>query len=270
MSETKLFPALLKYWRARRDYSQLQLALAAGVSARHLSFLESGRTRPSEGMVLRLLHCLQLPQRDQNEMLRSASFGVRHPEPSWDDIDPHISQAMTRMLSQHEPYPMTVVDGGYTVLRSNGAAQRLFGHFVADLDMLAGPMNVFDLVFDPARGRAAVQNWAELGRYMVARLHREALQRPEDERLPALLQRVLAYPGVPASWRQPDFSLHPEPTVSVVLARGPLVLRFFMVLTAFASVQQSALEELRIESYFPADEATREICERWRVQAEAQ
>lgn len=265
MADTQLFSALLKYWRGQRGMSQLDLALSADVSSRHVSFLESGRARPSEDMVLRQLATLGVPLRDQNAMLRAASFAARFQEPTLDAMEPSIDFALARMLHQQEPFPMVVMNLAYDVLRTNGAAQTVFSQFVLTSAYVPAPLNLYALVFDPQLARPFIQNWPAVGQHMVARLHREALSRPNDGRLWALLERVLAFPGVPQAWRQPDFSRASEPTFSLVLERGPLSLRFFMVVTAFAAPQQVTLEELRLESYFPADDATRLVCERLAV-----
>jgi transcriptional regulator with XRE-family HTH domain len=256
----KLFSALLKYWRGQRGMSQLDLALAADVSARHVSFLESGRANPSQDMVLRLMSALQVPLRDQNDALRAADFPARFLEPALNAIDPAIDDAITRMMRQQEPYPLTVLSPSYDILRSNQAAQNIFSQFVQDPSCLQMPLNLYALVFDPQLARPFIQNWAQIGRSMLARLHREALSRSNDARLWALLEQVLTYPDVPQAWRQPDFSDALEPTLSLVLARGPLTLRFFTVLTTIAAPQQITLDELRIESYFPLDEPTRQAC----------
>lgn len=258
----QLFSALLKYWRGQRGMSQLDLALAANVSARHVSFLESGRACPSEGMVLRLMCTLGVPLRGQNEVLRAASFSARFIEPELDAMDPAIDLAITRMLRQQEPFPLTVMNSGYDLLRTNDAAKAIFSHFVMDSARLLTPMNLYGLVFDPQLARPFIKNWLQVGQHMVARLHREALSRPNDGRLGALLERVLAYPDVPQSWRHPDFASISEATLTLVLERGPLTLRFFMVVTAFSAPQQITLEELRMESYFPMDDLTRLACER--------
>ncbi len=258
----KLFSALLKYWRGQRGMSQLDLALAADVSARHVSFLESGRARPSEDMVLRLMSTLDVPLRDQNEVLRAASFPARFAEPALDAIDPSIDFALTRMLLQQEPFPMTVMNLAYDVLRANRAADGVFAHFIREPAHLPMLLNLYGLVFDPQLARPFIQNWHQVGRHMVARLHREALSRPNDGRLWALLERVLAFPDVPQAWRQPDFSNTSEPTLSLVLERGTLRLQFFMAVTSFSAPQHITLEELRLESYFPMDDQTRLACER--------
>ncbi|MES2584384.1 MAG: helix-turn-helix domain-containing protein [Pseudomonadota bacterium] len=262
MADHTLFSALLKYWRGQRGMSQLDLALAADVSARHVSFLESGRASPSEDMVLRLMATLAVPLRDQNEVLRAASFAPRFAEPPLDAIAPSIDFALTRMLAQQEPFPMVVMDLAYGVLRTNSAAQQVFSRFVQDPERLSAPLNLYALVFDPQLARPFIQNWPQVGQHMMARLHREALSRPNDGRLWALLDTVLAYPDVPQAWRQPDFATTGEATFSLVLERNALVMRFFMAVTAFSAPQQITLDELRIESYFPLDDATRLACER--------
>ena len=104
-----LFSALLKYWRGRRGHSQLDLALEADVSARHLSFLESGRARPSEPMVLQQMAALHVPLREQNQMLRAAGFAPRFPEPGLSALDPAVEQAIARMMQQQAPFPLTVL-----------------------------------------------------------------------------------------------------------------------------------------------------------------
>jgi transcriptional regulator with XRE-family HTH domain len=257
-----LFAALLKYWRGRRGLSQLDLALAADVSARHLSFLETGRARPSEEMVLLLAAALAVPLRDQNRLLVAAGFPARFPEGA--AVPPAVEGALARMMSQQEPLPLIVLSGGYDVIRSNRAAAALFRRL---LDGRPSPevLNPFHLVFDPAQLRPFVVRWERLARTMLARLQREALLRPADPRLGPLLERVLAYPGVERSWVRPDFSTPLEPTLTLELRRDEpaLSFRFLGTVTAFSAPQEVAVEELRIESFFPLDPATALACERW-------
>src|SRR5262245_46082026 len=158
MSEV-LFAALLKYWRGRRGLSQLDLSLAAGVSARHLSFLETGRARPSEEMVLLLASALAVPLRDQNRLLVAAGFSPRFAE--GEGVPQFVERALERMMDQHEPYPLAVLSGGYDVVRSNRGAEALFRRL---LDGRATPavLNPFDLVFDPAQLRPFVMRWERL------------------------------------------------------------------------------------------------------------
>jgi transcriptional regulator with XRE-family HTH domain len=256
-----LFSALLKYWRGRRGLSQLDLASHASVSARHLSFLETGRAEPSEPMALRLLAALDVPLRDRNEALAAAGFEARFPEPSLAGIPPAIDEAITRMLAMQEPYPLTVISPEANVLRSNRAATSLLSYFIAEPPALEQPLNMFSLVFDPGLMRPFISNWASVARQMLVRLHRESLQRGGDARLTALARRVLAFPDVPKAWHAPDFTEGVEPVFSIHLRRGDVALGFFTTITTFSSPRLVTLDELRLESSFPLDDATRKFCE---------
>jgi transcriptional regulator with XRE-family HTH domain len=258
----RLFSALLKYWRGRRGLSQLDLALAADVSARHVSFLESGRSNPSEDMMLRLMATLDVPLRDQNQALCAAAYPPRFPEPELTAIAPAVELAIARMMQQQEPYPLAVLSADYDIIRSNTAANVLFSHFLAEPVHLPTPFNPFSLVFDPRYARPFVVDWEGVAHKMLARLHRETLQQREDGRLWALLDRVLGYPDVPRAWRQPDLSSPVASTLEIRLRRGDLDVGFLTTVTVFSAPQQVTLDELRIESYFPLDEQTQSTCER--------
>lgn len=257
----RLFSALLKYWRSQRGQSQLDLALAANVSPRHVSFLESGRAQPSVDMVLRLMAALDVPLRDQNQALSAAGFEPRFPEPSLADLPPGVDWAIERMLQQQEPYPLTVLSPHHDVVRRNDAATRLFEAFAAEPERLPPTPNMFQLLFDPGLVRPFVVQWEQLARRMLSRLHREVLQHQGDARSAALLDSVLQHSGVPREWRQPDFSTDLGGTVTVGLQRGDLALNFLTTITAFSAPQLVTLQELRIESYFPLDEPTRIACQ---------
>lgn len=262
-SETRLFPALLRDWRARRGLSQLDLALAADVSARHVSFLETGRAQPSREMVLRLGATLNVPLRDQNTLLRAAGFREEFAEPSVaDGLPPSISQAIERMLAQHEPLPMAVLNRRYDVLRLNHGGMRLLTRFVAEPNALESRPNFLAALFDPRLARPFVVEWERVARLLLARLHREVLSLADDGDLAALLRSLFEYPGVPPEWRQPDFSAPSDPTLTLRLRRDDLDLAFLTTVTVFNAPQNITLEELRIESYFPLDEATARTCER--------
>lgn len=257
-----LFCALLKYWRNLRGLSQLDLALHADVSARHVSFLETGRSKPSEDMILRLADTLSVPLRDQNALLKAAGFEPSWEEPSLEDgFGAPVERALERMLAKQEPYPMLILDRRFDVLRANGAAERLFSRFVADPAALAPPLNAYRLVFDPAAARPFVVEWERVARTLLAHLQRSALTTPRDETLRELLDELLAFPNVPASWRGPDFSLPLDSTFSFRLERGELRVGFLTTLTVFSAPLNVTLEELRLESYFPLDEETERVCQ---------
>lgn len=264
MSETQAergtFTALLKYWRRRRGFSQLDLALAADVSSRHVSFLETGRSRPGQDMVLRLAGALDVPLQEQNVMLRAAGFEPAFDEPGPSALPGPIRNAIARMLEHQEPYPLTVFDRGYRLLQANAAAFRLLSLFIADPAALPQPINVMEFLFDPEQGRPFVRNWEAGARQMLARLHREALARPNDELIQSLRDRLLAYPGVPGDWHVPDLSERSLPCLELRLVRDDLELGFLTTITYFSAPQNVTLQDLFIESFYPLDDRTAELC----------
>jgi transcriptional regulator with XRE-family HTH domain len=239
----------------------LDLALEARVSARHVSFLEVGRARPSAEMVLRLLEVLDVPLRAQNEALRAAGLRAQFPEPGLDELSAEIQLALAQMMAQQEPFPLSVLGGDFGILRSNRAAQRLLSAFAAQPALIPEASDVFGLFFDPRLVRPCVERWEVLARSMLNRLHRELLRRGGDERLRALLDRALAFPGVPASWRHPDFSTDAPAAQSLRLTKGRTSVGFLVTVTKFSAPQQVILDELTVESCFPLDDATRAQCE---------
>lgn len=261
--ESGLFPALIRHWRGRRGLSQLDLALAADVSPRHVSFLETGRAQPSREMILRLAAALGVPLRDQNALLTAAGFPPAFEEPGLKEgLPPALRLALDRMMEAQEPYPLAVMNRRYDVLETNRAGAALLSRFVAEPAAAAPPMNLFRTLFDARLARPFVMEWERVARLMLARLHREVLERPNDEELAALLRALFEYPGVPEGWQQPDLALPSEPCLTIRLRRDALELAFVTTVTAFSAPQNVTLEELRIESYFPLDDATRRACER--------
>lgn len=256
--ENKLFAALLKYWRGRRGLSQLDLALTADISARHVSFLETGRSNPSEDMVLLLGATLNLPLREQNEMLRAAGFAPAFDEPPLEALgSPAIERALGRMMKQHEPFPMVVMDRAYDVLRMNKSANQLLASGLPEQD---GRINAIRAIFDPEMLRPMMVDWPIAAQELVSRLHRECLHRPQDRRLNALLESLFDYPDVPQSWRRPDFALGNHATFAFRFQIDGMRLSFLTTLMQFSAPQNITLEELQIESYFPLDEQTEALC----------
>jgi transcriptional regulator with XRE-family HTH domain len=261
-SEARLFSALLRHWRTKRGLSQLDLALAAEVSSRHISFLETGRAQPSRDMVLLLGATLDVPLRDQNVLLHAAGFPEEFAEPSFvDALPPPIAAAIERMLAQQEPYPMMVLDHRYDVLEVNAAGARMMQHLVLDPAALGSPRNLMRMVFDPRLSRSFIADWERVAKTLLSRLHREALTRAGDSVLTGLIEELLALPDVPRSFRTPDLSQPSEPTLSFRIRVAGIELSFLTTLTVFNAPQNVTLEELRIESYFPLDETTAQLCQ---------
>jgi transcriptional regulator with XRE-family HTH domain len=258
--ESKLFSALLKYWRQKRGLSQLDLALAAEVSARHLSFLETGRARPSREMILGLASTLDLPLREQNALLVAAGFSEAFTESNPSGaLPPVIERVLDRMFAQQEPYPMVALDRCYDVLRANQGAAALLSCF--SKEPIKGRLNVLKLLFDPQQARGFVVEWERVARLLLSRLQRETLIRPSSA-LSTLLTTLLAYPEVPTSFRRLDATLPNEPVLVFRMKRDDTEVAFLTTVTVFDAPNHLTLSELRVESYFPLDDQTAAFCEK--------
>ncbi len=256
-----LFPAIMKYWRGRRGLSQLDLALAADVSSRHVSFLETGRSAPSAEMVLRLASALDVPLRQANAMLRAAGHEPAFREPAAETALPEgARRAVQMMKDRHEPFPLILIDRTYDILDFNAGAAAFFGALTEGLAEQDGArLNLARLTFDPGMTERIV-NFDEIGRALLWRLQREALADPDDATMRALVDDVLAMPTVEEGWREIDLAAPTSPTLVVHVRVGGVELRFLTMITMFQAPQVVALDELRIETWFPADEETERAC----------
>ena len=263
-----LIPALLKQWRAQNGLSQLDLALAADVSARHISFLETGRSVPSPEMVLRLGATLGVPLRQVNAMMLAAGHDPVYDEAA-DHLPAPVDEALQLCKSHHEPFPLVVVDQHYTVKDMNRGALAVIGAVLGlpiaaehptGAQIAALGLNLARLTFDPAGAQPYLVNFDEVGRQLLWRIQREALAEPDDRELHALLRELLAMPTVAHGWREVDLSVPSEPALVLHLRRGDLELRFLTTVTAFQAPQNIAVEQLRIEQWFPYDEPTAHAC----------
>lgn len=257
-----LFPALVKHWRGKRGLSQLDLALAAGVSSRHISFLETGRSTPSAEMVLRLAATLDVPLRHTNGMLRAAGHAPVFPEPTpGDGLPPLVQSAVDLMKAHHDPFPLIVMDRTYRVLDTNDGAAAVLGPLVASVGAVPlGELNLARLTFDPAGGRASIVNFDEVGRELLWRLHREVLAEPDHGPLRDLLDEVLAMETVDPDWRRIDPTVASAPTVELRLRVADETWSFAVLITAPLAPLTVALDELRIEMWFPTDDVTAAGC----------
>ncbi len=250
---------LLKHWRAARRLSQLALAAEAEVSLRHLSFLETGRAKPSRAMVLKLAGVLDVPLRERNTLLLSAGFAPEYAESALDTPAlAAVRDALEAILRQQEPYPALVMDRSWDIRHTNGAARRFFaflhGGGTAEPP---GPPNVLRRMFHPDGARPHVTNWPEVAEALVARVRREALGGVADERAQRILEEVLHYPGVPATLRTLDATGPLLPIVPIRYARDGLRFGFFSTVTTLGTPQDVTLQELRIECFHPMDDETR-------------
>jgi transcriptional regulator with XRE-family HTH domain len=251
--------ALLRHWRDLRGKSQLGLALDSGVSQRHISFIESGRSAPGRETLMTLARALDIPLRERNALLLAAGYAPLYAEGAWDAHDMQgVSKALARMLRQHEPFPAVVMDRYWNVLMANEAAPHFFTRFV-DLAARPAPRNLLHLLFDPQGMRPFIANWEALAASLIQRVRREAVGRVVDARTDALLKELLAYPGVDSRWAAPQAAGVPAallPVVPLSVIHGGQVFSYFSMVSTVGTPQTIAAQELRVECLFPADAIT--------------
>lgn len=253
---------LLREWRGRRRLSQLELATAAEVSTRHLSFVETGRSKPSREMILRLAEELDVPLRERNHLLMSAGFAPIYQERTIDAPEMGPARiALNKVLDGHEPYPALVVDRSADLVLANNAAMIFLDG--VDPELTRPPVNLNRLALHPRGLAARIENLPEVRAHLLQRLARHAAL-TGDPALAAQHAEVAAY--------GPYEEVPAEPTHEIVLPirlrAGDRVLSFFSTIATFGTAMDVTLSELSIESFYPADEATAEVL-RERAAADA-
>ncbi len=246
---------LLRRWRSLRRMSQLDLATQAEVSPRHLSFVETGRSRPSRELVLHLAEHLDVPLRDRNEMLTAAGFAPLYRESPLDDPAlASVRTAISVILANHSPLPAFVIDGGWQLVEANDAIAAFLP--LIDPGLTEPPMNIIRASLHPDGLSRFIVNFAEYAAHVVERLRRQ-LAATSDPSLAALLDEVCAYPAVADALRIAPAAA-PLAAVLPMHFRLPdgTELRFFSTMTIFGSPLDVTIAELAIESFFPADEGT--------------
>lgn len=249
------FGAVLRQWRQARGYSQLDLGLAADVSAKHVSFLETGRARPSREMITLLSSTLDIPLSERNLLLHAAGYSEGYSAMTLDQpaMEP-VRRALQYSLENHNPYPALVMDAEWNMLMANEAYQKLLTHVVALCPNFPATQNILELFFDPNGVRPLVKNWEDIAALLLQRVHRERVlyKRGTTE----LLERLLSYPGIPDDWKQLDFSRSALPMASVVLQLGDLTLELFSSLSMFGTAIDVNMQNIIIEQYYPVDAET--------------
>ena len=247
-----VFPDLLRHWRGARRVSQLELSLRANVSARHVSFLESGRARPSRGMVLTLAAALDVPLSERNALLGAAGFAPTYrARPRGDRALDLPEAALAWMLDRHAPFPGLALDRHWRVVRLNGPAERLLsagglgeGDSLLEATAPGGPL------------RRLIANWEEVAGYLGRRLQTESEHYGGDPVLDAYRRQIAQ--GAPAPARAPGSTILP-----IVYQMGGQRFAFFSTIAHFGGAEDIALDDLRIELMFPADEATAAALHGW-------
>jgi transcriptional regulator with XRE-family HTH domain len=256
------FPAACRQWRQYRKLSQLDLALAANVSQRHVSWLETGRSQPSREMVVRLADAMEIPLRERNLLFQAAGYAAAYRETPLDEpaMAP-VLDALNHVLHNHEPLPAVVVDRFWNVKKRNRAADLMLGIGGDPAAMLRdigddGELNLALLTVHPRGLRRYIVNWEQAGSAFVRRLKSEALA-SGDPRVQAQFARYIELAGPLAESETMAASL--LPVLPLELSIDGLALSLFSVISTFGTPQDITTDELRIEAFYPTNPATAEF-----------
>lgn len=262
-SPSPTFPSILKEWRQSVGLSQLELALRCGSSQKHISFLESGRSNASKIMIFAISEALEIPLRDRNELLLAAGYAPGYQKRNLDDpaLAP-TKAAIQRILSNHEPFPAFVYDRLHNVLLANNSALKLQAFLydaqsIADLPPFAG--NILRGLLHPDGYKQYIENWDMLASVMLRRLRAESFAFGKPREAIDLLEELSSYPGIPEDWQHRSDLDWREPMLTVDFAKDDLKFSLFTTLTSLGAPFDITLQEIRIESYYPADDAAKEF-----------
>ena len=266
---------LLRRWRESRHLSQLELALEAQVSARHISFLETGRAEPSKSMLLTLANVLDIPLRERNFLLLAAGYAPVYGETSLDD--PRMTQvraAVEIILKSNEPRSAIAHDHMWNVVMANAAFVRFLAILsgkepgLAPMQISTEPrLNILHLVFDPNGLRKVIVNWEAIAKSLLNEAYRR-LAWARDDRLRKLIAEILSYPGIPARWREPDLEAPHELILPMELNLGGKIARMFSTVTTVATPHDVTLQELHIEVFYPSDAETESVLQAYEQQSQ--
>jgi len=253
------FPPKMKAWRQRRRLSQLELALSASVSQRHVSFLESGRAKPSRNMILHLSETLEVPLRERNEWLIAAGFApIFRARPLDDPQMNQVLNAVRMMLKNHEPFPAVAVDRAWNIRMANAPFEMLNAMLGADLWQRVGgtERNLMRLFFHPNGIKPYVTNWAAIGPMLWHRAQREA-EAFGGQQMKQVLIELSQCQAAEMLWAAEDAVL--VPVLPLEVEKDGARISLFTVIATFGTAQDVTADELRIESMFPADAATEKL-----------
>jgi len=268
---------LLRRWREARHLSQLDLALEAEVSARHVSFLETGRAEPSREMLLTLSNVLDVPLRERNLLLLAAGYAPIYGETSLDD--PRMTQVRTAVeviLKSNEPRSALAHDRHWNVVMANEAFVRFLAVTLGKeptgllpLRISTPPrINVLRLLFDPNSLRGVIVNWEAIAKSLLNEAYRR-LAWARDETLKTLIAEILSYPGVPARWREPDLEAPHDLILPMELKLDGKIARMFSTVTTVATPHDVTLQELHVEVFYPADTETEAVLNAYQDRLQA-
>ena len=251
---------LLRTWRAARGMSQLDLALVAGFSARHISFIETGRAQPSREALVALSEALDIPLRERNRLFEAAGYAPAYRQtPLGAEEMTHLRGVLQFILDRHQPYAAVVLDRHANFLMGNDAATKLVATLV-EPDLLTPPVNFLRITFHPRGARRWIVNWDDVSRHLLERAERELTTADRDSGAAALLTELRGYV------RAPHHDVHAATESADLLLpihfrKGDAELRLFSTIMTLGTPRDVTLQELRVETFFPADDAS---AHRWR------
>ena len=252
MTQSTHVGAQLKSWRERRRLTQLELSSTAGVSTRHLSFIETGRSKPSKDMIIHLSECLEVPLRQRNTLLLAGGHAPAYSESALAETPMSaVSDAINRIVDAHDPYPAVVVDHQWDLIVGNRAVSILTEGAASFL--LEPPVNVLRLSLHPEGMAERIVNLAQWRNHVIARLRRE-VEVTADAQLGALLEELLTYPSG-GEWHENESSL----LVPLRIRAGDTELAMFSTTTVFGTPRDVTLAEIAIECFYPSDRETAEF-----------
>lgn len=250
------FGAALRDWRRHRGWSQLDLSLEAGISSRHLSFLETGRSRPSRAMVFRLLDSLDVPLRERNRILLCAGFAPGYSESNLDDeCMRQVKRVLEVMLRRHEPYPAYAMDGAWNLVDSNQTYRRLLERSLPDAPARQ-TRNILRLFFSPDLLRPFVVDWEISAAIVLRRVERQLAGPGACHGLREIFQEIRGYEGVETLLESSPPADPPEVFIPVAVRTGETTLRWLTTIITFGGALDVTLDDLVAECFFPADEST--------------
>lgn len=258
---------LIRRWREARHLSQLELALEAEVSARHISFLETGRAEPSRAMILMLASVLDVPLRERNFMLLAAGFAPIYGETGLEDARmAQVRAAVEIILRNNEPRSAYAHDRHWNIVMANHAFIKFLTLVLGEratglepLSVLKAPhVNVLRMVFDPESVRKVIVNWETIAKSLLNEAYRR-LAWARDDALQKLITEMLGYPGVPERWREPDLEAPRDLILPTELKVGGTIARMFSTVTTLATPNDVTVQDLHIEAFYPADAETERL-----------
>lgn len=251
------FGDLMRNYRKAQRFSQLDLSLEADVSARHISFLETGKSNPSRNLVLTMAKVLQAPHKETNLLLNAAGFASVYSQFDWHSAEMGpIQKALKYQLRSHMPYPAVVIDGLWNLLMVNEAHEQIEGLVRQLKPDFPDTKNLVLQLFDANGYKDFLSNWQEVACFLLRRLYQESVLYQDRKEIPQLIERLLSYPDVPPDWREFLPMANASPVIALEFDIMGVEISLFSSIATFGTAVDVNLQDIRIESYFPADEAS--------------